>query len=149
MTLPTEQEAKAVSREEARRQIQIQAKDFDAYRAELAAHAPGGSAPKVARDSAGKLEASVQNKNAKTNQDKLTLAKPGKKEGAVEEKIAQQREAQDVAKRAEELSRNIAELGKIAAATVTGTSASEAASGSLNVEVSASAAQARLRPCRA
>ena len=142
LTLPTEQEAKAVSREEARRQIQIQAKDFDAYRAELAARAPGGSAPKVARDSAGKLEASVQNKNAKTNQDKLILAKPGKKEGAVEEKIAQQREAQDVAKRAEELSRNIAELGKIAAATVTGTSASEAASGSLNVEVSASAAQA-------
>ena len=144
LTLPTEQEAKAVSREEARREIQIQAKDFEAYRAELAARAPGGTAPKVARDAEGKLEAKVQNKNAKTNPDKLTLTKPGKKDTAAEDKIAQQREAQDVASRAAELSRNIAELGKIAAATVSGpaTSASEAASGVLPVDVPASAAEA-------
>jgi hypothetical protein len=100
----------------------------------------------VARDAAGKLDAKVQNKNAKTNQDKLTLAKPGSKENAVEDNIAQQREAQDVAARAAELSRNIAELGKIAAATVT--SAADAASGTasdagvLPVDVPASAAQA-------
>jgi len=144
LTLPTEQEAKAVSREEARREIQIQAKDFEAYRAELAARAPSGTAPKVARDAEGKLEAKVQNKNAKTNPDKLTLTKPGKKDTAAEDKIAQQREAQDVASRAAELSRNIAELGKIAAATVSGpaASASEAASGVLPVDVPASAAEA-------
>ncbi len=144
LTLPTEQEAKAVSREEARREIQIQAKDFEAYRAELAARAPGGVVPKVARDAEGKLEAKVQNKNAKANQDKLTLTKPGKKDTAAEDKIAQQREAQDVASRAAELSRNIAELGKIAAATVSdpAASASEAASGVLPVDVPASAAEA-------
>ncbi len=151
LTLPTEQEAQAISRDEARREIQIQAKDFEAYRAELAARAPGGVVPKVARDSAGKLEAKVQNKNAKANQDKLTLAKPGSKDSAAEDKIAQQREAQDVASRAAELSRNIAELGKIAAATVAGTdSAAEAASNPasasaaavLAVDVPASAAQA-------
>jgi FimV-like protein len=146
LTLPTEQEAKAVSREEARREIQIQAKDFEAYRAELAARAPGGIVPKVARDAEGKLDAKVQNKNAKANQDKLTLAKPGSKDAATEDKIAQQREAQDVATRAAELSRNIAELGKIAAATVTG--AADAASGAasaggiLPVDVPASAAEA-------
>jgi FimV-like protein len=146
LTLPTEQEAKSISREEARREIQVQTKDFEAYRAELAARAPGGVAPKVARDSAGKLDATVQNKNAKTNQDKLTLSKPGKKDAAVEEKIVQQREAEDVASRAAELSRNIAELGKIAAATVT--SSADAASGAasaggvLPVEVPASAAEA-------
>jgi FimV-like protein len=145
LTLPTEQDAKAVSRDEARRQIQVQAKDFDAYRAELAARAPSGTVPKVARDSAGKLEANVQNKNAKTNQDKLTLAKPGSKDAAAD-KIAQQREAQDVATRAAELSRNIAELGKIAEATVS--SANDAASGAasaggvLPVDVPASAAEA-------
>jgi FimV-like protein len=146
LTLPTEQEAKAISRDEARREIQVQAKDFESYRSELAARAPGGVAPKVARDSAGKLDAKVQNKNAKTNQDKLTLAKPGKKDSAAEEKIVQQREAQDVATRAAELSRNIAELGKIAAATVSGAAdmASSAAStgGVLPVDVPASAAQA-------
>jgi pilus assembly protein FimV len=146
LTLPTEQEAKAISRDEARREIRIQAKDFEAYRAELASRAPGGNVPKVARDSAGKLDAKVLNKNAKTNQDKLTLAKPGSKEAAVEDNIAQQREAQDVASRAAELSRNIAELGKIAAATVSGASesASTAASagGVLPVDVPASAAEA-------
>ena len=146
LTLPSEQDAKAVSRDEAHRQIQVQAKDFEAYRAELAARAPGGAVPKVARDSAGKLDAKVQNKNAKTNQDKLTLAKPGKKDSAVEDKIAQQREAQEVATRAAELSRNIAELGKIAAATVTGSAdaATSAASagGVLSVDVPASAAEA-------
>ena len=146
LTLPTEQEAKAASRDEARREIQIQTKDFEAYRAQLAARAPGGTVPKVARDSAGKLDAKVQNKNAKTNQDKLTLAKPGSKDAATEDKIAQQREAQDVATRAAELSRNITELGKIAAATVTG--AADAASGAasadgvLRVDVPASAAEA-------
>ena len=147
ITLPTEQDAKSVSRDEARRAIQVQAKDFEAYRAELAERAPGGAVPKVARDSIGKLEAKVQNKNAKANQDKLTLAKPGSKDTAAEEKIAQQREAQDVASRAAELSRNIAELGKIAAATVgaAASPASDAASGDagvLPVEVPASAAEA-------
>ena len=145
LTLPTEQEAQAISRDEARQQIQIQSKDFEAYRAELAARAPGGTVPKVARDSAGKLEAKVQNNNAKANQDKLTLAKPSSKNSEAEEKIAQQREAQDVADRAAELSRNIAELGKIAAATVGSAAnpASDAASsGALSVDVPASAAEA-------
>ncbi len=143
LTLPTEQEAKAVSRDEARREIQIQTKDFEAYRAELAARAPGGVAPKVARDSAGKLDAKVQNNHAKPDQDKLTLSKPGKKDTAAEEKIAQQREAQDMANRAAELSRNIAELGKIAAATADAAaagSASAPASGELAVAVPDSAA---------
>ena len=145
LTLPTEQEAKAVSREEAQREIQFQTKDFEAYRAELAARASGGNIPKAARDSEGKLEAKVKNQNAKVNQDKLTLAKPGVKDTATEA-IAQQREAQEAADRAAELSRNIAELGKIAAATVTGTPASgavtEPASGALPVQVPASAAEA-------
>jgi len=145
LTLPSEKDAKSISREEARREIQLQAKDFEAYRAQLAARAPGGTAPKVARDAEGKLEATVENKNIKNNQDKLTLAKPGKKDGAAEEKIAQQRETQDAASRAAELSRNIAELGKIAAATVSG--AADAASDTpssnrvLPVEVPASAAE--------
>ncbi len=142
LTLPTEQEAKVVSREDARRQIQVQTKDFEAYRAELAARAPGGVVPKASRDSAGKLEAKVQNNNAKPHQDKLTLSKPTDKATASEDKIAQQREAQDVAARAAELSRNIAELGKIAAATAAGTAAAEPASGVLPVEMPASAASA-------
>ena len=135
LTVPNAQQAKAVSREEARKEIQIQTKDFHAYRAELAARAPGGAAPKATRDSTGKLEAQIDNKKSKAAQDKLTLAKPNKNNA--EDKIAQQREAQDVAKRAEEMSRNLAELGKIAAATATEGAAS---GGVLPVNAPASAA---------
>jgi FimV-like protein len=146
LTLPSEEEAKSVSREEARKAIQVQTRDFEAYRAELAARAPGGQVPQVTRDATGKLEAQVQNKNAKTNQDKLTLSKPGRKDAAVEDNIAKQREAKEVADRAAELSRNISELGKIAAATVGGAAgpASGAASegGVVAADVPASAAEA-------
>jgi hypothetical protein len=79
--------------------------------------------PKAARDSIGKLEARVDNKKAATKQDKLTLSKPTN--NGAEEKIAKQREAQDVASRAAEMGRNIAELGKIAAATATGSASGE------------------------
>jgi FimV-like protein len=123
LTMPTEQEAKAVSREEARQAIQVQTNNFHAYRAELAARAPGGVVPKAARDSTGKLEARVDNKKAASKQDKLTLSKPTS--NGAEEKIAKQREAQEVASRAAEMGRNIAELGKIAAATATGSASGE------------------------
>ena len=122
ISMPTAKQAAEVTREEARKQIQIQAKEFDDYRAELANRASGGNAPQASRDTAGKLSAQLDNKKAKGPQDKLTLSKPSK--GNEEEKIARQREAQDVASRAAEIGRNVAELNKIASAT-----ASEAASG--------------------
>lgn len=133
LTLPTEQEAKAISREEARQAIQIQTNNFHTYRAELAARAPGGMVPKAARDTTGKLQAQVDNKKANAKQDRLTLSKPAS--NGAEEKIAKQREAQEVASRAAEMGRNIAELGKIAAATATGS-----ASGDVSADLPASSA---------
>lgn len=126
ISMPSVKQAAEVSKEEARKQIQIQAKEFDDYRAELANRASGGNAPQASRDTAGKLSAQLDNKKAKGPQDKLTLSKPSK--GNEEEKIARQREAQEVASRAAEIGRNVAELSKIASAT-----ASEAASGELPV----------------
>ena len=126
LSMPSAKQAAEVSREEARKQIQIQAKEFDDYRAELANRAPGGAAPQASRDTSGKLSAQLDNKKAKGPQDKLTLSKPSK--GNEEEKIARQREAQEVASRAAEIGRNVAELSKIASAT-----ASEAASGEVPV----------------
>lgn len=134
LRMPSEQDAKAVSREEARKEIQVQTANFQAYRAELAARAAGGEAPKASRDSTGKLEAQVKNKNANAKEDQLTLTKPA--QGGVEDKLAQQRQAQEVASRAAEMGRNIAELGKIAAATATATGASAA----LEADLPASAA---------
>jgi pilus assembly protein FimV len=126
ISMPTAKQAAEVSREDARKQIQIQAKEFDDYRAELANRAAGGNAPQASRDTSGKLSAQLDNSKAKGPQDKLTLSKPSK--GNEEEKIARQREAQEVASRAAEIGRNVAELSKIASAT-----ASEAASGEVPV----------------
>ena len=134
VTLPTEEQARAVSRDEARKEIRVQAKDFDAYRAELAARAPGGKVAAASRDTEGKLEAKIENKTLKSAQDKLTLAKPA--QNGAEDKIAKQREAQEAASRAAEISRNIAELNQIAAATA----ASEPASG-VDVQAPASASE--------
>jgi FimV-like protein len=116
LSMPTAEEAKQISREDARKEIVVQTQNFEAYRAELAARAPGGATPKASRDSEGKLQAQVQNKQNKTNQDQLTLTKPNSK-GGQEEKIAKEREAIEAANKAEALTRNIEELGKIAAAT--------------------------------
>ena len=116
LSMPTAEEAKQVSREDARKEIVVQTQNFEAYRAELAARAPGGATPKATRDSEGKLQAQVQNKQDKPNQDKLTLAKPNGKDSQ-EEKIAKEREAIEAANKAEALTRNIEELGRIAAAT--------------------------------
>jgi pilus assembly protein FimV len=132
LTLPSAQEATSVSREEARKAIQIQAEDFREYRARLAAAQLGGETPKASRASEGKLDAQVSTKAA-SSEDKLTLTKPGK--DAPEEKVAKQLEVQDVASRASEISQNMADLSKlVAAATASSASnASEPAAVSANV----------------
>ena len=116
LNLPTQEQVSAIKRSEAHAQIVTQTADFLAYRAELAARAPGGTIPKASRDAAGKLQAQVQSKKATANEDTLKLTKPNDK-AEVETKVAKQLEAKEVASRAAEISRNIAELGKIAAAT--------------------------------
>ena len=122
LTLPSAQEASAVSREEARKAIKIQADDFREYRARLAATKLSSALPKEDRATEGKLKAQINNKPA-VKQDKLTLTKPG--QGAPEEKIAKQLEVQDVASRASEISQNIADLSKLVAAASTSSSASD------------------------
>jgi FimV-like protein len=124
LTLPSAQEATTVSREEAHKAIKIQADEFREYRARLAASKLDGALPKAARASEGKLEAQISNKPA-PQKDKLTLTKPS--QGAPEEKIAKQLEVQDVASRASEISRNIADLSKIVAAASASSNASDAA----------------------
>jgi pilus assembly protein FimV len=123
LNLPTQEQAAAIKRSEAHAQIVAQSANFSAYRAELAARAPGGVIPKASRNTSGKLEAQVQNKKANATQDTLKLTKPNQK-AEVEAKVAKQLEAQEVASRAAEISRNIAELGKIAQATASDASAS-------------------------
>jgi FimV-like protein len=112
LALPSASDAKEISREDAREEMLFQTQNFHAYRAELAARAGRTEIAKAERSSEGKLQAQVQNKSSKANQDKLTLSKP--KDAKAEDKIVQQRQAQDVAQQAAELSRNVSELGKLA-----------------------------------
>ena len=134
--LPTADQAREISKEDARQEIRVQAKDFEAYKINLAARASNGKIADASRDSAGKLDAKIENKRLKTDDDKLTLTQPSK--GATEDQIAKQREAQEAASRAAEINRNIAELGKIAAATAASESASST-SPSFNFSIPANA----------
>jgi len=113
VTLPTPEEARQVDRQEARQSIRLQAQDFDAYRAQLAASAPGTPLANAnQREASGGLKAQV-NKNGTTAKDQLTLSKPGVTDA---DNISKQLEEEQTAKRAEELAKNASELDAISKA---------------------------------
>lgn len=113
LALPSSEQAKAIPREEAREEMLFQTQDFQAYRANLAGIAADGELASSDRVAQGRLQAQVQNRQASTAQDKLTLTAPT--QGSPEATLAQQRQARDVAQRAAEIGRNVTELGKLAA----------------------------------
>ncbi|NDC61612.1 MAG: hypothetical protein EBZ60_06315 [Betaproteobacteria bacterium] len=113
VTLPTIDEARTVNRQEARQSIRLQAADFDAYRALLAGRAPTTQlADTQARQSSGGLKAQVKN-NAQAPADQLTLTKPGATDA---DKVSKELESADSAKRNDEVSKNVSELGEISKA---------------------------------
>lgn len=110
ITLPSVEEARTVDRQEARQSIRLQAADFDAYRAQLAGRAPTAKlADANARESSGGLKAQVNN-NTKAPADQLTLSKPGANDA---DKVSKDLEAAQAAQRAEEVAKNVTELGEI------------------------------------
>ena len=113
VTLPTPEEARQVDRQEARQSIRLQAQDFDAYRAQLASAAPGTALANASqREASGGVKAQVKN-NGATASDQLTLSKPGATDA---DNISKQLEAEQTAKRNEELAKNTTELGAISEA---------------------------------
>jgi len=113
VTLPTPEEARQVNRQEARQSIRLQAQDFDAYRAQLASAAPGTKLANAnQRETSGGVKAQVNNNGSKAN-DQLTLSKPGATDA---DNVSKQLEAEQTAKRNEELAKNASELGAIAQA---------------------------------
>lgn len=117
--LPGETEAGNVAPSEARQIITAQSRDFNEFRRRLAATVPTASVASADRQAAGRLQAEVVDKKPVTpSQDKLTLSKgvtPA--QTAAEEKIAQERQATEAAKRVAELSKNIEELAKLGTST--------------------------------
>ncbi len=125
LDLPTEDQAVATEPAQATEIIQTQSRDFDAYRRKLADHVPAAAAANSARNISGKVQVAVEDKKpAAAAPDKLTLSKGSAP--AREDELAKARAAQEAASRAAELTKNITELSKIAAAT--GASAAQAIS---------------------
>ena len=128
--LPGAADAGSTSAGEARQIIAAQSRDFNEFRRRLASRVPAAAVETGGREAAGRVQAEVQDqKPAAPAQDKLTLSKgatPGAT--AAEDKIAQERQAQEASTRVAELSRNIDELAKLGTTTAAATSAAASAS---------------------
>jgi pilus assembly protein FimV len=113
--LPTSEQAGAVSAGEARQTIAAQSRDFNEFRRRLAGAAPEAEIGTADRQAAGQVQAEVKDAAPSAPAaDKLTLSKgttPAQTAG--EEKIAEERQAQEASTRAAEISRNIDELAKL------------------------------------
>ncbi|MDN6884774.1 FimV/HubP family polar landmark protein, partial [Variovorax sp. CAN2819] len=127
LDLPSAAEASAVPPAEARRKITAQSRDFGAYRQRLADNAPTTNVAAASRKATGKVQANVEDRNAAASSpDKLTISQGNAASRAADEKVAQNRQAQDSNNRVAELSKNINELNKLKAATGTGSAAAAA-----------------------
>lgn len=116
LSVPSSEDAKAVTQAEARQLIQAQSADFSAYRQRLAGAVPAAKDSGPARQATGTVQTEVQDRKqaAAAAPDKLTLSKgaaAGK--ASTEEKIAKGAEKKDTATRVAELSKNVAELKKL------------------------------------
>jgi pilus assembly protein FimV len=116
--MPTAPEAQAIAPGEARQIIAAQSRDFNEFRRRLAGGAPVAAPETDERQSSGQVQGAVQEQqNASTPVDKLLLSKGAlAARDAEEDRIAQQRQANDTATRVAELSRNIEELAQLRAA---------------------------------
>lgn len=113
VTLPGADEAGTYDAKQARESIRLQATDFKAYRASLAAKAPDSKQANASkRESNGNLKADVA-ATAKAPDDQLTLSKPGDTEA---DKLSKQLQEEDAAKQAKEVQDNLSQLGQLSQA---------------------------------
>ena len=123
LTIPSAEQAGALSTAEASQTVIAQSRDFNDFRGKLATNAPTVPVAAADRKVAGNVQTKVEDKKAAATPDKLTLSKGALQAKAAEEKIAQEKLAKDAAKRTAELSKNIKDLGTIGAASVTSATA--------------------------
>ncbi|WP_369597396.1 FimV/HubP family polar landmark protein [Rhodoferax sp. TH121] len=129
LSIPKAEQAQSVSPAEASKLVVAQSKDFNDFRRNLAANAPVAAVASADRKASGTVEAKVEEKKPTSpTPDKLTLSKGSVQAKADEAKIAKDREAQEAATRAAEISKNISELSKLGAAASPAASSSAPAS---------------------
>lgn len=119
LDIPAAEEAGAVPASEAKSTIVAQAKDFNEFRQKLAAGVPTTQVDGATRRAGGTVQAKVEDRAAvAATPDKLTLSKGAVQGKAVaEDKIAADKQARDAASRVAELTKNVADLNKMAAAS--------------------------------
>lgn len=145
LDVPGAEMAGATSRSEATQLIVAQSTDFNAFRRKLAQSAPSAQITGADRQDTGKLQAKVEDRAPATvTPDKLTLSKgtvQGTAAGTAEEKIANDRRAEDASTRTAELAKNISDLNQLGASPAV---PSAAAAGDTNANLPGTAASAPL-----
>ncbi|HMW23873.1 MAG TPA: FimV/HubP family polar landmark protein, partial [Burkholderiaceae bacterium] len=133
LSVPTSEQAAAIEAREARRVIQVQSADFNAYRQRLASAVPAQTQDaEPAHKSGGKVQAEVQDRKqaAAPTPDRLKLdkGKAASSAGALtaEDKIAKDRAQKDASSRMGELARNLEDLKKLQAASAAASPAAPA-----------------------
>ena len=120
LNIPGTEEVQATPASEAKQIIHAQSQDFNEFRSKLATNAPVTTLAAADRQASGTVQSKVDDKKASASvPDKLTLAQSSVNSKSREAAIAKEREAKEVAKKAEDASKNIADLTKLATATAT------------------------------
>ncbi len=118
LSVPSAETAQAVANPEARKTIVAQSADFGAYRQRLASSTLPAKTEPSARQSTGKVQASVEDRKtaAAATPDKLTLSKgsaPGAAPTIAEDRLSKERERLAAETRVAELNKNLNDLKKI------------------------------------
>ncbi|MCD2165905.1 FimV/HubP family polar landmark protein [Comamonas koreensis] len=136
LTMPSAEQARAVSPRQARQMVAAQSRDFNSYRSQLAAKAAPVQVATDTRAASGKVEASVDDKKVQNvAPDQLKLSKEAAKgTKSAEASVASAQQANATQERTSELNKNIEELNKLKQAA-----AGSAAAGASAAAPSASA----------
>ena len=150
LTLPTEEQARAIPASEASQTVIAQSRDFNEFRSKLAGSAPSVPVAAADRKASGSLQAQVEDKKAPAAAaDTLRLSKGAlAPNSSSEAKVAQDKMTEDAAKRAAELAKNIKDLSTIAAGSAAASAppASTTAPATIAATVAASAPAAAPAP---
>lgn len=126
--LPSAQQAAEMPPDQARELVIAQSQDFNAFRRKFAANAPAVAQELPSRQASGQVQTRIDDKKpSAAATDKLTLSKGAIQAKTTEEQLARERNAREVSARSAELSKNISELSKLAAATQASVAASSTA----------------------
>ena len=147
INLPTPEQASALGPKEATQTVIAQSRDFGDFRKKLAAAAPTAQVAAADRQSGGSVQTKVDDKKAGTAApDKLTLSKGAVTAQSNADKVAQDLAAKDAAAKNAAVSKNIAELSKLGAASAPAAPAAPAATAPAGAKTDAGTAPTTALP---